>query len=54
MAPEPNVRMLKSKISNSIDHIPPREADRRSASQDIPRLLLNPKFHFRVSKRSPV
>jgi len=37
----------------SLVRSPSWEANRFSASQEIPRILLNPKFHYRINKSQP-
>jgi hypothetical protein len=37
-------------LTNSMEHSPSWEASRSSASQEIPRDLLNPKVHYRTHK----
>jgi len=36
-----------------MQHSPSGEADRFSASQEIPRILWNPKDHYRIQQNSP-
>jgi hypothetical protein len=40
--------MLVSALTNSMEQSPSWETDSHSASQEIPRLLCNPKVHYRV------
>jgi hypothetical protein len=39
--------------TNSMEHSPSWEANRSSATQEIPRDLCNPKVYFRVHRRPP-
>ena len=38
-------------VTNSMEQSPPWEANRSSASQEIPRILLNPNIRYRIHKR---
>jgi hypothetical protein len=41
-------------VKNSMEQRPSWEANCRSASQEIPQILLNPKFHYRVYRSPPL
>jgi hypothetical protein len=44
---------LTHSVTYSMEQSPSGEADRFSASQEIPHILWNPKFHYRVYKCRP-
>jgi hypothetical protein len=44
---------LTHSLTHSIQHSPFSEANRFTASQEIPRILWNPKDHYRIHKYSP-
>ena len=47
------VIQLAIRLTNSMEQSPFGEANRSSASQEIPHILWNPKVHYRIHKCSP-
>jgi len=48
-----HVCILQHLLTYSLEHSPSWEANRFSASQEIPYILWNPKVHYRTDKRTP-
>ena len=49
----PTIDELTYLLTYSMEQSPSLEANRFSASQDIPRILWNPKVHYRIYKCPP-
>jgi hypothetical protein len=48
-----NMNVLEYLLSNSTEQCPSWEANRFSASQEIPQILWNPKVHYRFHNSLP-
>ena len=50
---EPNILKLIYLLTYSMEHSPSSEGNWFAASQEIPRILWNPKVHYHIHKCSP-